>query len=341
IGACVARWLAERDTPRVVLTSRSGPSAEGAVELAAAMAAAGTAVDIVSCDTGVRRDVTDLVARIEATGPGLSTVLHSANTGYLARVEDTTREGLAAALSAKAAGATYLDEATAALDVDEFVLFSSISATWGSNDHGPYAAGNAFLDGLAEDRRARGLPGTSIAWGVWDSRDWDAVDDLMDHSPGRVTPRRLRRQGMNFLETERALTALDQTLADDETFIALADVTWEKFAPVFRAARPRPLLDAIPEAREQEDRGPAAAGSDRSAEATGELFRALAGLTAAERRRAVVELVRAHAAAVLGHGTAAEVPTTRAFRELGFDSLTAVELRNRLGGAAGVRLPAT
>ncbi|WP_049661458.1 beta-ketoacyl reductase, partial [Kitasatospora sp. MY 5-36] len=291
IGACVARWLAERDTPRVVLTSRSGPSAEGAVELAAAMASAGTAVDIVSCDTGVRRDVTDLVARIEATGPGLSTVLHSANTGYLARVEDTTREGLAAALSAKAAGATYLDEATAALDVDEFVLFSSISATWGSNDHGPYAAGNAFLDGLAEDRRARGLPGTSIAWGVWDSRDWDAVDDLMDHSPGRVTPRRLRRQGMNFLETERALTALDQTLADDETFIALADVTWEKFAPVFRAARPRPLLDAIPEAREQEDRGPDAAGSDRPAEATGELFRALVGLTAAERRRAVVELV--------------------------------------------------
>ncbi|MFF4920712.1 type I polyketide synthase [Kitasatospora sp. NPDC001261] len=341
IGACVARWLAERDTPRVVLTSRSGPSAEGAVELAAAMATAGTAVDIVSCDTGVRRDVTDLVARIEATGPGLSTVLHSANTGYLARVEDTTREGLAAALSAKAAGATYLDEATAALDVDEFVLFSSISATWGSNDHGPYAAGNAFLDGLAEDRRARGLPGTSIAWGVWDSRDWDAVDDLMDHSPGRVTPRRLRRQGMNFLETERALTALDQTLADDETFIALADVTWEKFAPVFRAARPRPLLDAIPEAREQEDRGPDAAGSDRPAEATGELFHALVGLTAAERRRAVVELVRAHAAAVLGHGSAAEVPTTRAFRELGFDSLTAVELRNRLGGAAGVRLPAT
>ncbi|MEU8781763.1 type I polyketide synthase [Streptomyces sp. NPDC048637] len=341
IGACVARWLSERDTQRVVLTSRSGSYAEGAVQLAAAMAAAGTAVDIVSCDTGVRRDVTDLVAWIEASGPGLSTVLHSANTGYLARVEDTTREGLAAALGAKAAGATHLDEATAGLDVDEFVLFSSISATWGSNDHGPYAAGNAFLDGLAEDRRARGLPGTSIAWGVWDSRDWDAVDDLMDHSPGRVTPRRLRRQGMNFLETERALTALDQVLADDETFIALADVTWEKFAPVFRAARPRPLLDAIPEAQEQEDRGTAAARVTQPGEPTSELSRSLAGLTAAERRRAVVELVRAHTAAALGHGSAADVPTTRAFRELGFDSLTAVELRNRLNAAAGVRLPAT
>ncbi|ONI87942.1 hypothetical protein ALI144C_08400 [Actinosynnema sp. ALI-1.44] len=337
IGACVASWLSERDTKRVVLTSRSGPFAEGAVELAAAMATAGSAVDVVSCDTGVRSEVTDLVAWIQETGPGLSTVLHSANTGYLARVEDTSREGLAKALSAKAAGATYLDEATADLDVDEFVLFSSISATWGSNDHGPYAAGNSFLDGLAEDRRARGLPGTSIAWGVWDSRDWDAVDDLMDHSPGRVTPKRLRRQGMNFLETRRALTALDQVLADDETFIALADVTWEKFAPVFRAARSRPLLDAIPEAQE------VAASQDMEAspEPVSALSRELAGLTAGERRRVTVELVRAHAAAVLGHGSATDVPPARAFRELGFDSLTAVELRNRLNAAAGIRLPAT
>ncbi len=251
IGRHVGVWLAERGAPRVVLTSRSGPSAQGVAELAASVANAGSDVEVISCDLGVEEQATGLVGWIEESGPGLSTVLHSANLPFLARVEDTDREGLSAALGAKALGALHLDEATAALDLDEFVLFSSISATWGSNDHGAYAAGNAYLDALAEDRRARGLPGTSIAWGVWDSPDWDVVEATMDQTPGRVTPSRLRRQGMNFLATDRALTALGQVLADDETFIAVADVEWQKFAPVFSAARPRPLLETIPEAREE------------------------------------------------------------------------------------------
>ncbi|MEU8787741.1 SDR family oxidoreductase, partial [Streptomyces sp. NPDC048637] len=334
IGVCIGPWLAERGAPRVVLTSRSGPSAPGVAALAAAVASEGTAVEVVSCDLAVRDQATSLVNWIENSGPGLSTVLHSANAPILARVEDTNREGLAAALGAKAAGAVHLDEATAGLGIDEFVMFSSISATWGSNDHGAYAAGNAFLDALAEDRRARGLPGTSIAWGVWNTRDWDAVDAVMDQAPGRVTPHRLLRQGMNFLDTDRALTALGEVLADDETFIALADVEWEKFAPVFRAARPRPLLDTIPEAQDETATGTAA-------DERGEFASRLANAPAADRRRTVVELVRSHAAAVLGHDSADEIMATRAFRELGFDSLTAVELRNRLNNACGLRLPST
>ncbi|WP_202819176.1 type I polyketide synthase [Actinosynnema sp. ALI-1.44] len=334
IGVCIGPWLAEHETQRVVLTSRSGPSAPGVSELAASVAGAGTGVEVVSCDLGVREQVAGMVDWIESSGPGLSTVLHSANTPFLARVEDTTREGLAAALGAKAAGALYLDEATADLALDEFVMFSSISATWGSNDHGAYAAGNSYLDAFAEDRRARGLPGTSIAWGVWNTRDWDAVDAAMDQAPGRVTPHRLLRQGMNFLDTRRALTALGEILSDDETFIALADVEWDKFAPVFSAARPRPLLETIPEA--QEETAPQSTDDKR-----GEFAAQLAGLSAPERRRTVIELVRSHAAAVLGHDSHDEIVATRAFRELGFDSLTAVELRNRLTNAVGVRLPAT
>jgi malonyl CoA-acyl carrier protein transacylase/short-subunit dehydrogenase/acyl carrier protein len=335
IGVCIGPWLAERHASRVVLTSRSGPSAPDVAELAAEVASAGTDVEVVSCDLGVRDQVTNLVSWVETSGPGLSTVLHSANTPFLARVEDTSREGLAAALGAKAAGAVHLDQATAGLEgLEEFVMFSSISATWGSNDHGAYAAGNSFLDALAEDRRARGLPGTSIAWGVWNTRDWDAVDAVMDQAPGRVTPHRLLRQGMNFLDTDRALTALGEVLADDETFIAVADVEWEKFAPVFCAARPRPLLDTIPEAQEEEQ---APAGRE---DGRGEFAKKLAGLPDAERRRTVIELVRSHAAAVLGYESVAEVPDERAFRELGFDSLTAVELRNRLGTVVGATLPA-
>ncbi|MFD6040240.1 beta-ketoacyl reductase, partial [Streptomyces koyangensis] len=219
-----------------------------------------------------------------------------------------------------------------------FVLFSSISATWGSNDHGAYAAGNSFLDGFAEARRARGLPATSIAWGVWDTRDWDAVDEAMEQGAGAVTPSRLRRQGMNFLDTGRALTALGEILTEDETFIAVADVEWEKFAPVFRLARPRPLLDTIPEARE--DIEPTRPTGTQDAE-RGAYASRLAAMPEAERRRNVIEMVRSHATAVLGHESTDEIDATRAFRDVGFDSLTAVELRNRLNTATGVRLPST
>ncbi|WP_452750458.1 type I polyketide synthase [Streptomyces celluloflavus] len=336
IGACVATWLAERGAPRVVLTSRSGPSAPGVAQIAAAAAGAGAAVEVVGCDVADRDALAGLLARIDATGPALSTVLHSANAPFLARIADTDLAGLAFSLGTKAVGARHLDELTAGLDLDEFVMFSSISATWGSNDHGAYAAGNSYLDALAEDRRARGLPGTSIAWGVWNTRDWDAVDAQLTQRPGAVTPSTLRRQGMNFLDTDRALAALGQTLADDETFIAIADVDWEKFAPVFRAARPRPLLETVPEARDEEEPTAGQATALR-----GELATRLAGQTPAERQRTVVELVRAQAAAVLGHGSAADVPSARAFKDLGFDSLTAVELRRRLNSASGLRLPAT
>ncbi|MFD7924276.1 type I polyketide synthase, partial [Streptomyces sp. NPDC059740] len=339
IGVCIAPWLADHDASRVVLTSRSGPSAPAVAELAATVAGEGTAVDVLCCDTSSREQVFGLVEHVQRTGPALSTVLHSANAPFLARVEQTNLEGLAYSLSAKAAGASYLDEATVGLELDEFVMFSSISATWGSNDHAAYAAGNSYLDALAEDRRARGLPGTSIAWGVWNTRDWDAVDAQMDHSPGRVTPHRLLRQGMNFLDTERALTALGQVLQDDETFLAVANVEWEKFAPVFCAARPRPLLDTIPEAQEPQDDH--SSQGTTAAEPQGELARKLTGVDRAEQERRVEELVRSHAAAVLGHDTVADVLPTRAFREMGFDSLTAVELRNRLNAVSGLRLPST
>ncbi|MFE0020901.1 type I polyketide synthase [Amycolatopsis sp. NPDC059021] len=337
IGARVGAWLAGRGAPRVVLTSRSGPSAAGVADLAAEIADTGSRVEVVCCDTADRAEVSGLLDRIGSDGPPLSAVLHSANAVYMKPLEGTDVAGLSVSLGAKAAGALWLDELTAGMDLDAFVLFSSISATWGSNDHGAYAAGNAYLDALAESRRARGLPGTSIAWGVWDTRDWDAVNAILEQKPGSVTPARLLRQGMNFLDPERALTALGQALDDDETFLAVADVDWARFAPVFTAARERPLLDQIPEVRELETAEPAVTAPGE----TGELARQLTGLDTAERARVVVDLVRTHAAAVLGHGSAREVPASQAFRELGFDSLTAVELRSRLNTATGLKLPST
>ncbi|MEW1548878.1 SDR family NAD(P)-dependent oxidoreductase, partial [Streptomyces tsukubensis] len=341
VGTHVATWLARQGTRRLVLTSRSGPSAPGAAALAASAATSGTGLDIISCDLNNPGQVGHLVAWTQISGPALSTVFHSATVATLARVEDTDRDDLAAALGAKAAGAVHLDQATTGLDIDEFVLFSSISATWGSNDHGAYAAANSFLDGFAETRRARGLPATSIAWGVWNAQDWDAVDAAMDQAPGRITPSRLRRQGMHFMDTDRALTALGHILTHDETFIAVADITWTTFAPVFRATRPRPLLDTIPEARETLPTATPTPVTGPGETEHGQYATLLARMPHPERHRTLTELVRSHAAAVLGHPSVTDVPAERPFRDIGFDSLTAVELRNRLNTTTGTRLPAT
>ncbi|MFD7668472.1 type I polyketide synthase, partial [Streptomyces sp. NPDC059788] len=340
VGRPVGSWLAGHGAERIVLTSRSGPAAAEVAVLAAELAGAGSQVEVVACDLAERAEVAGLLDRIAADGTPLRAVLHAANAGRQVTLESTDVGDLAVALGAKAAGAVWLDELTSAMDLDAFVLFSSIAATWGSNEHGAYAAGNAFLDALAEERRARGLVASSVAWGVWDTRDWDAVNAVVEHGPGSVTPARLLRQGMHFLNPERALTALEQALTDDETFLAVADVDWARFAPVFCAARPRPLLDRIAEAR-QEPSAPSSADGPLTEGAAGELAQRLSGKSPGERERLVTDVVRTHAAAVLGHGTLDEVPAGRAFRELGFDSLTAVELRSRLNAATGLRLPST
>ncbi|MBO2456934.1 type I polyketide synthase [Actinomadura violacea] len=331
IGPHLVRWLAGRGAPNLLLPSRTGPAAFGVAGLAAELAMAGTGVSMIACDVAERDQVAGLLDWFEATGPSLRTVLHAANAVHLMPLDRTEPSDLAEALGAKAAGARWLDELTADRDLDDFVLFSSIAATWGGAEHGAYAAANAHLDALALARRARGLPATSVAWGVWQT--WDAPEDEADLPP---MVRWLQRQGMRFLAPDRALATLGQALADDETFVAVADVDWTRFAPVFSAARPAPLLDEIPEVAR-----PAAAGPAQAEEPEGELAARLRALPQAERERTAADLVRQHAAAVLGHDSMQAVDAARAFRDMGFDSLTAVELRNRLNAATGLRLPST
>ena len=325
IGPYLARWAAGQGAARVVLASRSGPAADQVAARAAEVAGLGSPVAVLSCDITERASLRALLPWLASSGPRLSAVLHAAVSGALEPLDATDAASLSAGLAAKTAGAAVLDELTAGLDLDAFVLFSSIAGVWGSGIHGAYAAANAYLDALASARRARGLPATSVAWGVWDA-GWV-------REPGPVADG-LRRQGLRFLDPARALAALGQVLADDETFLAVADVDWARFAPVYRAARPWPLLDEIPEA--------AAPAPDPGVAAGGEYAGRLAGLPAAERERVVLDLVRGSAAAVLGHGSAAAaVEPGRAFRDLGFDSLTAVELRDRLNAATGLVLPST
>ncbi|WP_146073852.1 type I polyketide synthase, partial [Amycolatopsis sp. CA-126428] len=206
-------------------------------------------------------------------------------------------------------------------------LFSSFAGTVGAAGQGSYAAANAYLDGLAEYRAASGLAATSIAWGPWAGSGM-ATDEKVDA--------RMRRGGTPPMAAETALLALRQAVAHD-TFVAVADVEWERFAPGFTAARPSALIGDLPEAR----RVFADAAADDTGHGPSSVPDRIGSLPDAEARRALLDLVRAHAAAVLGHPGPEHIEPGRAFRDLGFDSLTAVELRTSLGAATGLRLPAT
>ncbi|MGK5533732.1 type I polyketide synthase, partial [Streptomyces sp. URMC 129] len=326
LGARVARTLAHRGAGHVMLTSRQGPDAPGAAELAADIEALGARVTVAACDVA---DRAALAALLDHTD-NLAAVVHAAGTPQFSPVRETGPEDLAAVLAAKVAGAAHLDDLLADRQLDAFVLFSSVAGVWGSGNQAAYAAANAYLDALAAHRRARGLTGTAIAWGPWADGGMAGGADAEAH---------LRRRGLPAMAPGTALAAFHQALDHDETAVTVADVDWARFAPAFTIARPSPLLSELPEARVTDAAGPQTATA--ASAATAALRERLAALAAPDRERALLDLVRAEVAAVLGHPDAQAIAPARAFQELGFDSLTAVELRDRLTGATGLSLPTT
>ncbi|WP_211566040.1 acyl carrier protein, partial [Micromonospora halophytica] len=206
-------------------------------------------------------------------------------------------------------------------------VFSSIAGVWGSAGQAGYAAANAYLDGLVARRRARGHAGTAVAWGPWAGAG-------MAHGEQQE---QLARRGLPAMAPDLAVTALQGALDRDDTAVVVADVTWDRFAASFTAMRPSPLLDEIPEAGTA-DRPEPPAPDGGAAQA---LRDRLATAGEAERDRILLDLVRGTAATVLGHRTPTAIRAGRGFLELGFDSLTAVELRNRLTAETGLTLPTT
>ena len=328
IGARLARWVVARGAVRVVLTSRSGPAMPGISALTAELAVAGTSVVVLAADIGVRADVAGLLSWIDASGPGLSSVFHTAGVVEGAPLAELDVAGLGASMAAKAGGAAHLDELVA--DVDAFVTFSSGAAVWGSARLGGYAAANTYLDALVEDRRGRGLAGTSVAWGLWGG------GGMGDGPAGEA----LRRLGLREMDPDRAIDALAYALDHGEGLLTVADIDWTRFAPVLTVRRTSPLIGELPEvARALGGSTPSGAGP-RGASDT-ELAARLAGSNRAEQTRMLTDLVRAEAAAVLRHSSPEALPAGRAFKDLGFDSVTAVELRTRLNAATGLTLPTT
>jgi acyl transferase domain-containing protein/acyl carrier protein len=326
LGPEAARWLAGLGARHVVLVSRSGASAEGVAELAAELDGLGVRLSARACDIGDRTAVAALLDGLREQGEVVRTVLHAAALMRLAALPDTDLAEYADVLTAKVEGARHLIELLDPAELDALVFYSSIAGVWGSGDHGAYAAANAELDALAEQARTAGLPVTSVAWGVWDGARF----------PDGVDADQLRRQGLPLIAPGPALDALRTILERDETGMSVADVEWATFLPLFTSARSRPLFAEIPEAQ----RALRGTGEPEAQPSGSAWAQRLAGLSDAERRSTLLRLVREQAALVLGHTGMAEIGPDRAFRDLGYDSLTGIELRNRLGEATGLALPA-
>ncbi|MEU4644277.1 SDR family NAD(P)-dependent oxidoreductase [Micromonospora sp. NPDC023814] len=352
IGRLVARHLVERRRTRhLVLTSRRGADAPGAADLVGELTALGAeSVRVVACDVADPAALTDLLGSIPAEHP-LTAVLHLAGALDDGVVESQTPQRVAGVLRPKADGARQLHEQTRECDLAAFVLFSSAAGLLGSPGQSGYAAANAYLDALVEQRRAQGLPGQSLAWGLWE------LPDGMAEQVSDTGLRRMRGIGLTPLPPGRGLALLERALDSDAATPVLVDVDSALLDGHDRRSVPPVLHDLMapdrPAGADVAGRGlPATASVDPvtggapgpvgGTQAGGtDLARTLPGLAPAEQDRVLREMVLAEAARVLGHTSAADLDGTRSLPELGFDSLTAVELRNRLATATGLTLPAT
>ncbi|SOE09526.1 Acyl transferase domain-containing protein [Streptomyces sp. 2323.1] len=343
LGSALARHLVTAHGVRhLLLLSRRGPDAEGAGKLVAQLAEFGASVDVVACDASDEEDLAAALARIPAAHP-LTGVIHAAGVLDDATLASLTPERFETVLRPKVDAALNLHRLTADTELSAFVLFSSAAGTLGAAGQANYAAANVFLDALAQHRRAQGLPGLSLAWGLWHA------EHGMGDQLARADLRRMTRSGMRALSPDEGLALFDAALAQPEP----ADP-----AGTTGPGRPAVLLpmvldtsrmraDGVPAmmqalvrtpTRRVLDSGAGSAGAESQAAV---LVGQLAAMSVKEQERTLLHLVRRHAAEVLGHARGETVDPLRGFVELGFDSLTALELRNRLGRASGLRLPST
>ncbi|MGW7377403.1 type I polyketide synthase [Streptomyces venezuelae] len=323
IGAVLARWLAHEGAPHLLLTSRRGPDAPGAQELAAELHELGTTVTLTACDVSDRDQVRRLLDRTPPEQP-LSAVIHAAGITDLTSIADLTTARLGEVLGSKSDAAWNLHQLTRDMDLTAFVMFSSGAGVWGSGQQGAYGAANHFLDALADHRRSQGLPATSIAWGPWAEAGMSADPESLSY---------FKRFGLLPIGPDLCVKALHQAVGAGDATLTVAHFDWAKFTPTFTAQRPSPFLDDLPENRREAEQGGSAAES-------GAFREELAKTPASQRHGFLVQHVRTYAAATLGR-TVEDIPAAKPFQELGFDSLTAVQLRNQLNNTTGLALPAT
>lgn len=319
LGATLARHLVRRYGVRhLVLLSRRGSEAPGAAQLRSELGDLGATVEIVACDTARRDDLRAVLARIDPPPTG---VIHAAGVLDDAVIDTMTPEQLATVLRPKVDAAWNLHEVTAEANLSMFVLFSSIAGVFGGAGQGNYAAANTFADALAAHRHQLGLPAVSLGWGFWS----DATG--MTGHLRQQDRTRLERIGAVPMSSAEALELFDAAIGLGRPFVlpARLDISAMRSGETLPALI-RGLVRTTPETGHT----PGTSVAER-----------LRGLGPAQRRERILELVRSTAAAVLGYDGPAAIGIDRPFKELGFDSLGAVEFRNRLQETLGIGLPTT
>ncbi|HEX8742890.1 MAG TPA: SDR family NAD(P)-dependent oxidoreductase, partial [Thermoleophilaceae bacterium] len=321
LGALLARHLVrEHDARRLLLVSRAGIDASGARELRDELEQLGADVRVAACDVADRAQVEELLAEATAENP-LGAVVHAAGVLDDAVVTSLDRDRLDRVLRAKLDGAEHLHELTRDLELDAFVLFSSVAATLGSAGQANYGAANAGLDALAAHRRAHGLPATSIAWGLWEPAS---------AMTGHLDERARARTGVLPISAGDGLRLLDRALVHDEPHVVAAALDGARLRADARGGAIAPVLRSLVKV-----------SARRRGEERGRFAARLASSPPHRRRAIATELVRTHVAGVLGYDGPEAIDPERTFEDLGFDSLSAVELRNGLNAATGLNLPAT
>ncbi|MER7670561.1 SDR family NAD(P)-dependent oxidoreductase [Kitasatospora sp. NPDC096128] len=324
LGVLVARHLVHAHGVRhLLLLSRRGEAAPGAAELAAELGEAGATVRFAACDAADAAALAAVLAAIPAEHP-LTGVVHSAGVIDDGLVESQTVERAAAVLRPKVDAAWNLHEQTKGLPLAAFVLFSSLAGVLGNSGQSTYAAANTFLDGLAAHRRGSGLPAHSLAWGLWEE---------VSEMTGRLSEAdraRMARSGVRALSAAEGLALFDAALGSTQAQLVTAGVDRAALRSGARETLPALLRTLVPRRRTTNAAAPSASWAQ-----------SMAALGDQERAGTVLGLVRETVAAVLGYESPQDLQVDRAFKDLGFDSLTAVELRNRLTTATGLRLPAS
>jgi benzoate-CoA ligase family protein len=323
LGSLLAKHLVcEHGVQSLVLVSRRGSDAPGAMELQQELESFGARVQIVACDVCDPVAVRHLLEQMPSDFP-LQGIVHAAGTRANGVISSLVRESVETVLDPKVRGAWNLHHLTKHLDLSMFVLFSSVAGTMGFPGQGNYSAANSFLDALAAYRRSHGLAGTSIAWGYWDQSS-EVSDELDEADLARVA-----RQGVLPISPEEGLGLFDSAqAASAAALVAMRLDTATARAQAREGLLPNLMSDLV-------------RVSTRRTADTASLTSRLAVTPVAERESVVLDLVRGEIAIVLGHSFPGAIDPNRAFKDLGFDSLASVELRNRLNTITGLRLPAT
>jgi NADP-dependent 3-hydroxy acid dehydrogenase YdfG/acyl carrier protein len=326
LGRLVAKRLVTVHGARnLLLVSRRGRDAEGSAELERELDALGAETRVLGCDVTDRSQLVSLLESIPPERP-LNAVVHAAAVLDDGVIDSLTHTQLDRVLAPKVDAAWHLHELTESLDLSAFILFSSAAGIFGNPGQGNYAAANTFLDGLAAHRRARGQAGISLAWGLWRQIGETSTDELSEMDRARMA-----RSGFVALSDEEGLELLDSALSLDRPLVLPVKLDTAALRARARAGTMPALLRGLVRLAPTK-------GSRRTGDSLAERMRAL---PEHERRDAVLAIVREEVATVLGHSHPRAIDPQVAFKELGFDSLTAVELRNRLVALAGLELPAT